>query len=172
MHLDIRDGDESWREVEPLHDLVYPPEILATIVWRDVTWAHAQRRVLVTEDGTLVAAVGLYFRDGRHDGEATQIGGIGGVVTHPQHRRRGFASAAMRRAAAAFAEAGVDFGLLFCEAYNIAFYAGLGWQASPGPVIVEQPGSVGPFTIMTPMARGIAAPAPARGTIDLQGLPW
>jgi aminoglycoside 2'-N-acetyltransferase I len=115
IEIEIRPGDAGWSDIQPLVERVYPPEVLATIVWRDVTWAHAASWLLVHEGGRPVSVVGLYPRQARHDGERVQIGGIGGVMTHPEHRRRGFAGAALRQARRLFAEQGIDFALLFCE---------------------------------------------------------
>jgi aminoglycoside 2'-N-acetyltransferase I len=170
--IEIRPGDASWSETQPLVVLVYPPEVVAAIVWRDVTWAHATSRLLVREGGQLVSVVGLYPRQARHDGEQVLVGGIGGVMTHPEHRRRGFAGIAMHQARRLFAEQGVDFALLFCEPKNIPFYGALGWSIFPGQVIVEQPAGRAPFTLMTAMVLGLVRPAPATGVIDLCGLPW
>jgi aminoglycoside 2'-N-acetyltransferase I len=172
MRVELRGGDETWAIAEPLMELVYPPEIMATIVWRDVTWAHADERVLVYDEEQLVSHAGLYLRQGLHDGSAVRIGGIGGVMTHPAYRIRGFASAALRRADEAFRTRGVDFSLLFCEPKNVAFYGGLGWRVFSGVVIVAQPGGRGPFTVTTAMVRTASKPAPSDGTIDLCGLPW
>jgi aminoglycoside 2'-N-acetyltransferase I len=172
MRVELRGGDETWAIAEPLMELVYPPEIMATMVWRDVTWAHADERVLVHDAERLVSHAGLYLRQGSHDGSAVRIGGIGGVMTHPAYRTRGFASAALRRAEESFRAHGVDFALLFCEPKNFAFYGGLGWRVFSGMVIVEQPNGRGPFTIMTTMVRDVSTPAPSVGTIDLCGLPW
>jgi aminoglycoside 2'-N-acetyltransferase I len=170
--IEVRCGDDSWRDIQPLAALVYPPEVLATIVWRDVTWATADRRVLVHDGGRRVSVVGLYRRNSGHDGMPVRIGGIGGVMTHPEHRRRGFAGAGMAEARHLFAAEGVDFALLFCEPKNIGFYGALGWSVFPGDVVVEQPAGRGPFMLMTAMVLGLARTAPAAGIIDLCGLPW
>jgi aminoglycoside 2'-N-acetyltransferase I len=172
MRVKLRGGDESWAIAEPLMELVYPPDIMATIVWRDVTWAHADERVLVYDEERLVSHAGLYLRQGLHGGSAVRIGGIGGVMTHPAYRARGFASAALRRADDSFRAHGVDFTLLFCEPKNFAFYGGLGWQVFSGIVTVEQPDGRGPFRVMAAMVRAARKPAPAGGTINLCGLPW
>lgn len=172
MQIDVRPGDDGWREVEPLMAAVYPPEILATIVWRDVTWAEADHWVLVREEERLIATVGVYWRNGLHDGSPVRLGGIGGVATHPAHRARGHASAALQRAQQLFGEAHIDFGLLCCEPETIAFYAARSWQVFGGELFVEQPGGRQRFTVITPMVRAARRAAPTAGAIDLCGLPW
>jgi aminoglycoside 2'-N-acetyltransferase I len=172
MRIELRPRSEGWKEVEPLFALVYPPHVLATIVWRDVTWAHADQWVLVYEEGPPVSATGMYLRNGLHDGVPAVIGGIGGVMTHPEFRGHGYASAALGHADAQFHSMGIEFSLLFCEPKNFPFYARLGWRVFAGDVIVEQPTGRGPFTVTTPMVQAVGKPAPLAGTIDLCGLPW
>jgi GNAT superfamily N-acetyltransferase len=169
MRLALLDGDEGWPVVEALDREVYSPEFMATVIWRDIVWAHADKRVVVRDEEHVVCHAGLFFRDGTLDARPAKMCGIGGVVTSPAARRKGFASAAMRRAAQAMA--GADFGLLFCEKHNVAFYAGLGWKEFPGRVDCEQPAGRMSFDIMPRMVLPLAM-APAGGVIDLCGLPW
>lgn len=173
MRLAVLGGDESWDEIVPLVNIVYPPDVLATIVWRDVTWAKADRRVVLYEDERPVAVTSMYMRDCVYDGSSIRIGGIGGVMTHPAYRRRGLATAALRRAEQSYrGDAGVAFGLLFCEPRLAKFYADRGWHSFDGDVIVEQPSGRRPFTVTSTMVGGFAGPAPTKGIIDLCGLPW
>jgi GNAT superfamily N-acetyltransferase len=173
VRIEIRDGSESRPDVAPLAAAVYPPEVLATVVWRDVVSARASRRVLVYNDTTLVAAVGMHTRKGTVDGREADIAGIGGVMTLPTARRRGFGTAAMTAAHEIIAREGVSsFGLLFCEADNFHFYEGLGWSQFGGMVIAEQPGHTGLYTIMPTLVRQFRDVAPIAGVVDLCGLPW
>jgi hypothetical protein len=172
MRTELVDGDGSWQHVEPLEDLVYPPELLETIVWRHVQWAHADKRVLVWDGDTLICHVGIYLRSGLHDGAPVRIAGIGGVQTHPGRRREGTAAAALARASVFMRdEYGFDFGLLFCEPHNDGFYQRVGWEKFGGIVLAEQQSKSSPFTLMgTHLLRGRILPR--SGTIDLCGLPW
>ena len=77
----------------------YPPEVMATIVWRDVTWAHADKRIFVRLDGEPVCHAGLYFRDAKDGEREVRICGIGGVMTLERARKQGCAGAAMKTAA-------------------------------------------------------------------------
>lgn len=173
VRIEVRDGAESRPDVAPLAAAVYPPEVLATIVWRNVVSARATRRVLVYDGTTLVAAAGMLFRKAKVDGSTTNIAGIGGVMTLPGWRRKGFGRAAMTAAHEVIARDSTSaFGLLFCEPKNFGFYNSLGWTRFDGTVIAEQPGSTGRYEVMTTLVRRFRDAAPEEGTIDLCGLPW
>jgi aminoglycoside 2'-N-acetyltransferase I len=172
MQIDIEPGDAAWSEAEPLFNIVWSPEIMAGLSWRHIVWAHAQERILVREaPHGLVCHVGLYRRDGLWDGRGVSIGGVGGVATDPGQRRRGYASAAMARAARHMAEAGCDFGLLFCEPHNYGLYEGLGWRRFSGEVLTEQPQGRIRFTAMAAYVLDLRL-KPSDGLIDLLGYPW
>jgi predicted acetyltransferase len=157
-----------------LLDIVWPDDAMATIVWRDVVWAHADHRVMVREDTAphdLVCHVGLYTRRARWNDRDVTIGGIGGVATHPHKRKSGFATAAMRTAMQCFAREDKDFAVLFCEPHNHAFYRNLGWHQFEGEVFAEQPGGRVRFDLMATFVYDLKL-APRGGTIDLRDLPW
>jgi GNAT superfamily N-acetyltransferase len=169
MRIEVLDGEAGWPIVEALDREVYSPQFMATAIWRDVVWAHADKRVVIHDGGRPVCHAGLFFREGTHDGRRARMCGIGGVMTAPGARRKGFASAAMARAAEVMD--GVDFGLLFCEPHNVAFYGGLGWSVFDGSVACTQPS--GPFVFdMMPTMTLAKRVSPERGAIDLCGLPW
>ena len=94
----------------------------------------------MTAPHEVVCHVGLFTRHAAlwNDREVT-IGGIGGVATHPDRRKRGLASAGMQAAVQCFAREGKDFALLFCEPDKYAFYRNLGWHRFEGDVFAEQP---------------------------------
>ena len=166
-HIGFTDED-LWPKVEALEKDVYPPDVMANVVWRDVAWAHANRRVCIPEEDRLICHVGVYERNGLYNDWPRLINGIGGVMTAPDRRRRGLASQAMRLATSLIA----DFNLLFCEPHNEQFYESLGWYKFRGEVLCVQPhkGRIR-FDILTPMIhRG--RHAPEDGVIDLCGLPW
>jgi GNAT superfamily N-acetyltransferase len=153
---------------------VYPPEVLATRPGRSLHWAPSAWSVLVwTVEGQLIAHVGIVTREGTLDGVPVQIGGIGSVKTHPQAQGRGYASAALRRAATALKDDHhVGFSLLVCQEHLLSFYGRLGWLPFPGRLVVEQPGGSIVLTINRPMVLPGLRPAPQEGVIDLRGLPW
>jgi predicted acetyltransferase len=173
IEIDVLNGNTSWPAVKPLFDIVWSPEVMAKASWRHVKWANADLRVLLeTPDDALVCHVGLYFREASWNGRKLHIGGIGGVMTHPDHRRRGYASIALDAATRTMRDReDVQFVLLFCEPHNIAFYQGRGWHAFDGEVYVDQPQGRVRFEAMAPFIFHIKR-SPRQGVLDLCGLPW
>ena len=77
------------------------------------------------------------------NGRKLHIGGIGGVITHPDHRRHGYASVALNAAVQTMRDhEAVEFALLFCEPHNFAFYQSRGWHPFEGEIYAEQPEGV------------------------------
>src|SRR5512138_699844 len=107
-----------------LRGAVYPPEVLATLPGTQFEWTVPQWSVLVWDHDELVSRVGLITREILSNGETKLIGGIGGVMTHPQKQGKGYASQAMREAATIFdSQFGVAFALLFCRPQLVKFYS-------------------------------------------------
>jgi aminoglycoside 2'-N-acetyltransferase I len=115
--IEVRTGDGGWPQAAPLLGAVWPSEVVATLPWRDVVWAHADHRVLVFDsDSSIVGHVGLFIRIAQWNARNVKIGGIGGVATREDSRRKGIASLAMQHAVDELREVyTADFGLLFCE---------------------------------------------------------
>jgi aminoglycoside 2'-N-acetyltransferase I len=135
--------------------------------WSDVDW-HVMLRV----DGQLVSHVEIVERTGTVAGQPVKLGGIGGVVTLPEWRGRGLATATLERAAAFMRdELQVAFGLLICDERMIPFYNRLGWQVVEGPLTFDQPGGKVMSAEVTMVLPCAGADWP-EGTIDLCGLPW
>ena len=135
--------------------------------WSDVNW-HVMLRV----DDQLVSHVEIVERTGTVDGQPVKLGGVGGVVTLPEWRGRGLATAALEWAAALIRdELQVAFGLLICDECMIPFYSRLGWQVVEGPLMFDQPGGKVVFDDVT-MVLPCAGENWPEGTIDLCGLPW
>jgi GNAT superfamily N-acetyltransferase len=172
IELEIRNGNESWPEVKPLLDLVWG-SAAAGAASKTIRWANPDLRILLEtpEDG-LMCHIGLYFRVVIFNGVKMHIGGVGGVSTHPNGRKRGYASVALNAAVQTLRDRqDAQFGLLFCEPHNAAFYQARGWHPFAGEIYVEQPEGRVPFVAMAPYIFDLKR-APRRGTIDLCGLPW
>jgi aminoglycoside 2'-N-acetyltransferase I len=173
MRIEIAPGPAAWPLARPLLEAVWPSGTGTPAPWGKVEWAVSERRILVWDDGSApVCHVGLHLRDATWDERAVRIGGVGAVVTLADGRRRGFASAAMRKAAREIAEVDrADFALLFCEPHNFPFYSRLGWRQFMGDVFVEQPHGRVQFEVMAPFVLDLRL-RPHTGMIDLRGLPW
>src|SRR5215469_11614526 len=98
MRIEILDGHEGWQIVQPLDHEVYPPEVMATVPWRDITWAHADKRIVVTDEQGIRCHVGVFWRSGTLNGKSVEMAGIGGVMTSQSARGKGYASTALRDA--------------------------------------------------------------------------
>lgn len=96
--------------------------------YHDSTYELGQSRVCVV-DGKIVSYVRVSDRS-MYIGEAVvKLGGIGMVVTSPEHRGRGYASALLRDAIAYMEAQSYDLSLLFTTIQP--FYMPLGWASFP-----------------------------------------
>ena len=171
--IEIVPADEGWRHAGPLIESVWSPEVVATLPWRDVAWTGPDHRVLAFDGGgAIVAHAGIVLREADWDGRAVRVGGIAGVVTREDSRRRGIASTVMRHAMRELADTHtMDFGLLFCEPRHAPVYEKLGWRRFTGQVFALQPKGRVRFDVTDAYVLDLAL-APRDGTLDLRGLPW
>ncbi|MCC8960586.1 GNAT family N-acetyltransferase, partial [Bradyrhizobium sp. Pear77] len=135
IEIDILNGDASWRRAEPLLRAVWSPDIMENKPWADIKWAHADLRVFLDapDDSGLACHVGIYFRTITWNGHKVHVGGIGGVATREDCRRRGYASLALDAAVHTIrANDAVKFAILFCEPHSFAFYQSRGWHPFAG----------------------------------------
>ena len=118
----------------------------------DPSYELGQTRVVVV-DGEIVATLRVWDRTIRVGETPVRMGGIGGVGTHPDHRRRGYASAMLRDAIDWMRPRGYLTSVLFTEVAT-EFYRRHGWASVPMPG----------FRIAAPGA-GATLPAPV-GSAD------
>jgi predicted acetyltransferase len=117
------------------------------IVWADI-YAHENRfRDRLTESpgavhlvrsagSVLMSHVKVQPIEARAEDRPVRIAAVGGVMTYPQFRREGHATALLRRAAVS--AGGFDISMLFCDPNIVGFYEGLGWHVlAPGRVLVD-----------------------------------
>ncbi len=173
IEIDILNGDAAWKEVEPLYQAIWPPEVVATLPWADVVSAHADLRVLVRDEADdVVCHVGIYRREVRWNGRKVIAGGIGGVLTREDKRRRGYATIALDAAIRTLKDEGsADFALLFCEPRHAPFYLARGFAPFDGEIFAEQPSGQIRFQATAPHVYDLHRKL-RQGTIDLCGLPW
>ena len=173
IEIDVLNGDASWPLVEPLFKAVWPPDIVAKLPWGRFAFAYPEWRVLVRADSeAVVSHVGIQRREITWNGRKMRAGGIGGVLTREDSRRRGYASVALNAAIQTLKDEGAtDFALLFCEPHNAPFYVGRGWKPFDGEIYCDQPEGRIRFQATAPYVYKLKR-APLGGVIDLCGQPW
>ncbi len=145
-------------------------EVLGSLVeWQD----EREWTVLVFEGDQWVSSTTLTFREILVGGLPIRMGGIGGVMTLPEQRGKGYAEAAMRKTME-FLGQQVAFGLLVCEPKLVKYYAKFGWQRVDQPIFYQQSdGQTHTFplemAVMIYASNGDSWPA---GEINVCGLPW
>jgi aminoglycoside 2'-N-acetyltransferase I len=117
IEIEVLNGDESWPLAKPLFEAVWPTDVVQKLPWGHVRWANADLRVMIeTPSDGLACHVGVYFRNVTWNGRKLHIGGVGGVSTRADCRRRGYASIALDAAIRTMRDReDVRFALLFCE---------------------------------------------------------
>jgi aminoglycoside 2'-N-acetyltransferase I len=173
IEIDVLNGNASWPTAKPLLNAVWPREVLDKLPWGRVKWANPDLRVLIeAPSGGLACHVGIFFRTVNWNGRKFDAGGIGGVATREDCRRRGYASIALNAAIQTLRDhEAVRFALLFCEPRHLAFYQSRGWHPFGGEIHAEQPEGRIRFEVTAPLVFDLGR-SPREGTIDLCGLPW
>lgn len=122
--------------------------------------------------GNPVAQVGVLQRTITVDQKSLLIGGVGFLITEPEHRGRGFATSMMKEAMSFVGtRLGLPYALLTCKPKLESLYSGMGWRTASGLNVFVQPTgsrSCGGL-IMVRECGGLSWPD---GKIDLCGLPW
>ena len=174
MRIDLRTVAELTEKdrasLGVLNSAVYPPDVVAAWPGRSFEWAARQWSVIVWNDERTLALAhaGVLDRNVRLNQTIVKVGGIGGVMTHPEFRHQGIAKAAINRSVEFFRERGdFDFALLVCKPELIPFYERLGWQQFLGKLLVTQRGQSTEFTFNLPMIYSIRGQTEYEGVIDL-----
>ena len=134
-------------------------------------WRPKDVHFLIYLDGAAVSHVGVLKHAVTVDGQSVTVGGVGGVVTVPEGRRRGFARELMQQATRLLADWKVDAGLLFCLPRMVPFYASQGWQVVEQTVLIDQPSGqiASPLQVMVLPLDGRPWPD---GEVKLNSFPW
>lgn len=169
----VADLDEEQRAgIKALKEAVYPPEEYADDPVRRREWRTAQWCVLVTDEDMVASYTGIVIVDGEANDEPVEIGGLGGIATHPDHRGRGLARSSIDIALQHMMDSGVDFALLVCRDQLVPYYEALGWRLFAGTTTNRQWGETEVFTFNRVMLIDVAGPSPESGTIDVAGPLW
>lgn len=178
MQIDIQPSDQldetQERALRALSNAVHPSTETTADPYPDIQWAAPHWRVLIwDEDAQLVSHVGVITREADYNGKRVVLGGVGGVETHPQARKQGYAGAGLVRAGEFLRkERGVDFALLFCSEELLRFYGRFGWQHFRGDVLIMQTTGKAKITAQESMVLPGKQTAPLNGVLDLCGNPW
>ena len=99
MRIDLKlDGlltSVERQAINELSDAVYPPGAIPDWAPGQAEWAPQTFRAMLWENKQLVCHAGGLIRDALIDGRAVRVGGIGGVMTAPGSRKRGYARATL-----------------------------------------------------------------------------
>jgi aminoglycoside 2'-N-acetyltransferase I len=142
------------------------------VLAHSLQWRHKDLRFILYDKDVLVSHAGILQHSVRVNGRSILVAGLGGVVTVPTARRKGFARQLVQHAMKyADAEWQVEAGLLFCRPEMIHYYEALGWQQVQFPVMIDQPnGKISsPLPVMVFPFGDRHWPT---GTIELESLPW
>ena len=137
-----------------------------------MVYADPEWYILGYLSGELMTHVGVLRRTIRVERTPLMIAGVCFLVTEPEKRGRGYASAVMSEAAAFIKnELRLSFGLLTCKARLEPLYTKMGWRTVVGPTVFAQADGVRGCGGLTMVNECAGTPWP-EGKIDLSGLPW
>ena len=167
-------SDENAEALEALHAAVYPPQPRAQTEWSKQEWALPQWHILLRdEDDQFISHVGAVTRYCLCDRVEILLGGIGGVMTHPSQRGKGYAGAGLRRALDfLWHDMQVDMSLLFCAPRMRSYYRRFGFSSFAGDTLVRQGGAKTICPRNEVMVMPAMKPLPQCALLDLRGLPW
>jgi aminoglycoside 2'-N-acetyltransferase I len=135
-------------------------------------WRPKTLHVLVIQDKITVSHVGLLHHTVTVNNQLVPVAGIGGVLTHPDFRGKGFSQMALKKALDHIqTHMNANFAILFCRDSLRPWYEKQGWSPIPHPVWIDQPqGSIqSPLAVMVKILGRERWPP---GTVQLGCLPW
>lgn len=115
--------EEAWPGPSPEGAAVHDP-------------ALRPRSMLLVDDGVVLAALDILFKELVHAGHRYDAGGLSTVVTRRDARGRGHGHRLVIAARESMAASGLDLGLFTCDRPLQGFYEGAGWRLLPGTVLV------------------------------------
>lgn len=162
---------DALTEAQRQHLFSFEPDVFG-LRHLNLEWEPKTRFFPVQVAGQVVANAGLVARTVYVGGEPIPVAGVGSVVTRPESRGRGHATAAIEAALTyARREGSADFAMLFCRAPLMPFYARMGFLPLPPPVLIEQQGTRLPSPLEV-MVRPLTDRQWSPGPVDVNGRPW
>lgn len=125
-------------QIEKLNGMAFPE--LDTEEAEDIEVMNALRRdkicrlLFVNDDNLVVGKISLYKRTVFYDKLKIELGGIGGVATHPDFRNQGVASSLLNRAMAVLKEKSCDIAFLCTDtssSWKVKMYENFGFKLLP-----------------------------------------
>ena len=128
--------------------------------------------VLAYCENVFVGFAAIFRRDVCIGGDPISMGCVGGVITRPEYRGKGYGTLMMMELKRImFRSLGCKIGGLLCERATVGFYERLGWKCSIEAAFVERDGK----KVQWPEAFMYYAETDKGRNdreIDLRGLPW
>ncbi|MBX6752465.1 MAG: GNAT family N-acetyltransferase [Micromonosporaceae bacterium] len=92
--------------------------------------------MVLVDEGVVLAALDILFKEIVHVGQRFSVGGLSTVVTRKQVRGRGYGRRLVTAAREEMIARGLDLGLFTCDRPLQAFYESAGWRVLPGAVLI------------------------------------
>jgi GNAT superfamily N-acetyltransferase len=160
------------RAINTLDHLAFAGEQDDDPEFASIEWGSPDWMVLGLQDGELLSQLCLHKREIAVGVERVWVAGVGGVATHPDWQKRGFAGQVLRASETFMRETlQVPFGLLVCADETQPVYARCGWQTVARKLIFiqdEKPRRLETCVMILPLSNQVWP----FGEINLLGLPW
>ncbi|GAB4518667.1 MAG: GNAT family N-acetyltransferase [Anaerolineae bacterium] len=134
--------------------------------------------ILITMDGAQwVSTIEIFYKTWLVNGQAMQIGGVGGVMTHPDYEKQGHSRRLMAQSLDVIRQQWQPaFAGLICKTALVPFYESQGWEKLDASLFFRHPnGDMALFArhCVHPMIYRFEPEAVwPEGDIDYGGLPW
>lgn len=160
------------QRIEALDHLAFSGEAHTDPEFASIEWGSPDWMSLGFLDGELVSQLCLHKREITVGAQRLWVAGVGGVATHPNWQKRGFAAQVLRATETFMREhLEVPFGLLVCADETQPVYARCGWQTVAQALIFVQDGKPRSLETCIMILALTSQPWPD-GEINLLGLPW
>ncbi|MET8297866.1 GNAT family N-acetyltransferase [Streptomyces sp. NPDC005180] len=125
-------------QVRQLQDRAWPPRSGSDTPAPATTHDPALRplSMLLVDEGRVLAALDILFKEITHAGRAFSAGGLSTVVTGEHARGRGYGRHLVAAARDTMISQHLDLGVFTCDRPLRAFYESAGWSVLPGAVLV------------------------------------
>jgi len=136
-----------------------------------IEWSPTDWIVMGLLDGVIVSQIFLLTREVDVAGQKILVGGLGGVATHPEYRRRGCAGLLLQASERFFRSLSLPFGILVCAEEKKDYYAGFGWVEIANKTIFQNRGKDQVMEGVMMVLPLTDQPWP-QGVLNLNGKPW